>query len=116
MLKERRKIVIKKSNKKYAKVCGCDEYGREAWLMVSQHKDSDNIEILSSEEGSPVVYTKSQISELIKELKKIVKNMQARGVNGSMSVSKTEDGCSTHSVSVWQCTREHGIAFKPANL
>ena len=33
-----------------------------------------------------------------------------------MSVSKTEDGCSTHSVSVWQCTREHGIAFKPANL
>ena len=75
MLKERRKIVIKKSNKKYAKVCGCDEYGREAWLMVSQHKDSDNIEILSSEEGSPVVYTKSQKSELIKELKKIVKNM-----------------------------------------
>lgn len=75
MLKERRKIAIKKSNKKYAKVYGCDEYGREAWLMVSQHKDSDNIEILSSEEGSPVVYTKSQISELIKELKKIVKNM-----------------------------------------
>ena len=75
MLKERRKIAIKKSNKKYAKVCGCDEYGREAWLMVSQHKDSDkdNIEILSSEEGSPVVYTKSQISELIKELKKYVK-------------------------------------------
>lgn len=67
--------MIKKSNKKYAKVCGCDEYGREAWLMVSQHKDSANIEILSSEEGSPVVYTKSQISELIKELKKIVKNM-----------------------------------------
>lgn len=67
--------MIKKSNKKYAKVCGCDEYGREAWLMVSQNKDSDNIEILSSEEGSPVVYTKSQISELIKELKKIVKNM-----------------------------------------
>lgn len=55
------------------KVIGSDEYGREAWLMVSQHKDSDNIEILSSEEGSPVVYTKSQISELIKELKKIVK-------------------------------------------
>ena len=75
MLKERRKIAIKKSIKKYAKVCGCDEYGREAWLMVSQHKDSDNIEILSSEEGSPVVYTKSQISELIKELKKIVKNI-----------------------------------------
>ena len=69
--------MIKKSDKKYAKVCGCDEYGREAWLMVSQHKDSDkdNIEILSSEEGSPVVYTKSQISELIKELKKIVKNI-----------------------------------------
>ena len=67
--------MIKKSNKKYAKVCGCDEYGREAWLMVNQHKDSDNIEILSSEEGSPVIYTKSQISELIKELKKIVKNM-----------------------------------------
>ena len=74
-MKERRKIAIKKSNKKYAKVCDCDEYGREAWLMVSQHKDSDNIEILSSEEGSPVVYTKSQISELIKELKKIVKNI-----------------------------------------
>ena len=33
-----------------------------------------------------------------------------------MSVSKTEDGCSTHSVSVWQCTREYGIAFQPANL
>ena len=28
---------------------------------------------LSSEEGEPVVYTKSQISELIKELKKYVK-------------------------------------------
>ena len=55
------------------KVIGSDEYGREAWLMVSQHKDSDNIEILSSEEGEPVVYTKSQISELIKELKKYVK-------------------------------------------
>lgn len=67
--------MIKKSDKKYAKVCGSDEYGREAWLMVGQHKDSDNIEILSSEEGSPVIYTKSQISELIKELKKIVKNM-----------------------------------------
>ena len=67
--------MIKKSDKKYAKVCGCDEYGREAWLMVSQHKDSDNIEVLSSEEGSPVVYTKSQISELMKELRKIVKNM-----------------------------------------
>ena len=52
--------MIKKSDKKYAKVCGCDEYGREAWLMVSQHKDSDNIEVLSSEEGSPVVYTKSR--------------------------------------------------------
>ena len=75
MLKERRKIAIKKSNKKYAKVCGCDEYGREAWLMVSQHKDTDKVEVLSSEEGEPVVYTKSQISELIKELKKIVKNI-----------------------------------------
>lgn len=57
------------------KVIGSDEYGREAWLMVSQHKDSDKIEILSSEEGGPVVYSKSQASELIKELKKIVKNM-----------------------------------------
>lgn len=83
------------------KVIGSDEYGREAWLMVSQHKDSDKIEILSSEEGSPVVYTKSQISELIKELKKIVKNMQARGVNGSMSVSKTEDGCSAMYARAW---------------
>lgn len=65
--------MIKKSNKKYAKVCGSDEYGREAWLMVSQHKDTDKVEVLSSEEGEPVVYTKSQISELIKELKKYVK-------------------------------------------
>lgn len=73
MLKERRKIVTKKSDKKYAKVCGCDEYGREAWLMVSQHRDTDKVEVLSSEEGEPVVYTKSQISELIKELKKYVK-------------------------------------------
>lgn len=63
----------KKSDKKYAKVCGCDEYGREAWLMVSQHRDTDKVEVLSSEEGEPVVYTKSQISELIKELKKYVK-------------------------------------------
>lgn len=36
--------MIKKSDKKYAKVCGCDEYGREAWLMVSQHKDSIKIQ------------------------------------------------------------------------
>ena len=41
--------------------------------MVSQHKDTDKVEVLSSEEGEPVVYTKSQISELIKELKKYVK-------------------------------------------
>ena len=69
--------MIKKSDKKYAKVCGCDEYGREAWLMVSQHRDTDKVEVLSSEEGEPVVYTKSQISELIKELKKYVKLRQS---------------------------------------
>ena len=99
--------MIKKSNKKYAKVCGCDEYGREAWLMVSQHKDTDKVEVLSSEEGEPVVYTKSQISELIKELKKYVKwlvqlcrgslpglllrkNMTALE-NGNLQLLKTED-------------------------
>ena len=65
--------MIKKSDKKYAKVCGCDGYGGAAWLMVSQHRDTDKVEVLSSEEGEPVVYTKSQISELIKELKKYVK-------------------------------------------
>lgn len=70
MLKERRKIVIKKSNKKYAKVCGCDEYGREAWLMVENDKKSGKISILSSEEGSAVVYTQKQVKELIETLKK----------------------------------------------
>ena len=42
---------------------------------ISQITVTDKVEVLSSEEGEPVVYTKSQISELIKELKKIVKNM-----------------------------------------
>ena len=55
--------MIKKSNKKYAKVCGCDEYGREAWLMVENDKKSGKISILSSEEGSPVVYTQKQVRE-----------------------------------------------------
>ena len=73
MLDKKMKGKKKMAKAECKKVIGCDEYGREAWLMVSQHKDSDNIEILSSEEGSPVVYTKSQISELIKELKKYVK-------------------------------------------
>lgn len=67
-----RKIVIKKSNKKYAKVCGCDEYGGEAWLIINRQKDSDNVEISLSGGGS-VIYSKSQVSELIKELKKYVK-------------------------------------------
>ena len=70
MLKERRKIVIKKPNKKYAKVCGCDEYGREAWLMVENDKKSGKISVLSSEEGSAVVYTQKQVKELIETLKK----------------------------------------------
>ena len=70
MLKERSKIVIKKSNKKYTKVCGCDEYGREAWLMVENDKKSGKISILSSEEGSSVVYTQKQVKELIETLKK----------------------------------------------
>lgn len=48
---------MKKSNKKYTKVCGCDEYGREAWLMVENDKKSGKISVLSSEEGSAVVYT-----------------------------------------------------------
>ena len=43
--------MIKKSNKKYAKVCGCDEYGREAWIMVENDKKSGKISVLSSEEG-----------------------------------------------------------------
>lgn len=62
--------MIKKSNKKYVKVCGCDEYGREAWLMVENDKKSGKISVLSSEEGSAVVYTQKQVKELIETLKK----------------------------------------------
>ena len=62
--------MIKKSKKKYAKVCGCDEYGREAWLMVENDKKSGKISVLSSEEGSAVVYTQKQVKELIETLKK----------------------------------------------
>lgn len=55
------------------KVIGCNEYGREAWLVINRQKDSDNVEIsLSGGDGS-VIYSKSQVSELIKELKKYVK-------------------------------------------
>lgn len=61
---------MKKSNKKYTKVCGCDEYGREAWLMVENDKKSGKISVLSSEEGSSVVYTQKQVKELIETLKK----------------------------------------------
>lgn len=70
MLKERRKNSDKKSDKKYTKVCGCDEYGREAWIMVENDKKSGKIGILSSEEGSAVVYTQKQVKELIETLKK----------------------------------------------
>lgn len=73
MLDKKMKGKKKMAKAECKKVIGCDEYGREAWLMVSQHKDSDKVEVLSSEEGEPVVYTKSQITELIKELKKYVK-------------------------------------------
>ena len=52
------------------KVIGCDEYGREAWLMVENDKKSGKISILSSEEGSSVVYTQKQVKELIEALKK----------------------------------------------
>ena len=52
------------------KVIGCDEYGREAWLMVENDKKSGKISILSSEEGSSVVYTQKQVKELIETLKK----------------------------------------------
>lgn len=55
------------------KVIGCDEYGREAWLVINRQKDSDNVEILLSGEDGSVIYSKSQVSELIKELKKYVK-------------------------------------------
>lgn len=73
MLDKKMKGKKKMAKAECKKVIGCDEYGREAWLMVSQHKDTDKVEVLSSEEGEPVVYTKSQITELIKELKKYVK-------------------------------------------
>ena len=73
MLDKKMKGKKKMAKAECKKVIGCDEYGREAWLMVSQHRDTDKVEVLSSEEGEPVVYTKSQISELIKELKKYVK-------------------------------------------
>ena len=62
--------MIKKSDKKYTKVCGCDEYGREAWIMVENDKNTGKIGILSSEEGSAVVYTQKQVKELIETLKK----------------------------------------------
>ena len=62
--------MIKKSDKKYTKVCGCDEYGREALIMVENDKKSGKIGILSSEEGSAVVYTQKQVKELIETLKK----------------------------------------------
>ena len=60
----------KRNYKKYAKVCGWDEYGREAWLMVENDKKSGKISVLSSEEGSAVVYTQKQVKELIETLKK----------------------------------------------
>lgn len=62
--------MIKKSDKKYTKVCGCDEYSREAWIMVENDKKLGKIGILSSEEGSAVVYTQKQVKELIETLKK----------------------------------------------
>ena len=52
------------------KVIGCDEYGREAWLMVENDKKSGKISVLSSEEGSAVVYTQEQAKDLIEVLKR----------------------------------------------
>lgn len=43
MLKGKEKNSDKKSDKKYAKVCGCDEYGREAWLMVENDKNQERL-------------------------------------------------------------------------
>lgn len=104
--------------KKMIQMVGATLQGKPAWFTIEKKYDSPGKwEFTTSEDSRhPVVYNQDQLKVLIEELEKIVKNMQARGVNGSMSVSKTEDGCSTHSVSVWQCTREHGIAFKPTNL
>ena len=39
-------------------------------IMVENYKKSGKISILSSEEGSPVVYTQKQVKELIETLKK----------------------------------------------
>ena len=99
-------------------VIGATLQGKPAWFTIENKYDSPGKwELTTSEDDRrPAVYNQDQLKVLIKTLEKIVENMQARGVNGSMSVSKTEDGCSTHSVSVWQCTREHGRAFQPANL
>ena len=58
---------------KHKTVVGCDEYGEEAWLVINRQKDSDNVEISISGGGGSVIYSKSQVSELIKELKKYVK-------------------------------------------
>lgn len=58
------------------KVIGYDEYGREAWLVINRQKDSDNVEISLSGGGSSVIYSKLQVSELIKELKKYVKQRE----------------------------------------
>ena len=63
--KPRPTLVVRRSG-----VCGCDEYGREAWIMVENDKKSGKIGILSSEEGSAVVYTQKQVKELIETLKK----------------------------------------------
>lgn len=65
--------MTKESDKKYARVCGSDEYGREAWLMVNKDNSTGKICVLSSEEGDPVMYSPKEVRELIEVLKGYLK-------------------------------------------
>ena len=84
--------MTKKMTKKMIQMVGATLQGKPAWFTIEKKYDSPGKwEFTTSEDRRhPVVYNQDQLKVLIEELEKIVKNMQARGVNGSMSVSKTE--------------------------
>lgn len=59
---------------KYYKVVGHDLYQQNAELSINKDVNTGKINILSSEEGSPVVLSVKETKELIEILKKCMKD------------------------------------------
>lgn len=61
------------AKEKYYHVHGNDLYERDASLIINRNSDTGKIEILSSEEGDPIIFSAKEVKELIDTLKKCLK-------------------------------------------